>query len=399
MEDNPIENQPPGETTDPSTGPSAAASAAPSVGRAVLRNVAGDRRRQIVLGRTNRSRQRLKLMAIGLALLVIAGILTAGFVISFVLPPRQSLVRVNDVTYSRGDLVDALRAQQAQSRLFGLDFQASQEIFGALHLFVEDEILSQIAAKYGISVEEEEIDRLIESDLLATDLRLTPDALSVNFDELYGQRLNELQVSRADHRKLTGRSLLRSKFREFVGEQVPRIAEQVHYHRIVMTVGTEVDIMLVKLKDGLAEATTPEQRQAVWRNITREFSLDEPEVVRLGGDIGWMPLESTDVYAETILALEIGKVSAPITDIESPKVVLFFMISEVDAARELQAEDLEDMKSRALQNWINKERDNHIINAAFDSDIYTWMLEQLAQTAIATPTVQANPFANTGGGF
>jgi hypothetical protein len=57
------------------------------------------------------------------------------------------------------------------------------------------------------------------------------------------------------------------------------------------------------------------------------------------------------------------------------------------------------MKSRALQDWINIERDNHIIDATFDSVIYTWMLEQLSQSAIATPTVPANPFANTGGGF
>ena len=396
MEDNPSENQLPDGAAGSSTGPNAGQTTG---GRASLRNISGDRRRQLVLQRTNQARQRLKLMAIGLALLVIAGILTAGFVFAFVLPPRETLVKVNDVTYSRGDLVDALRAQQAQSRLFDLEFQASQEIFTALQLFVEDEILSQVAAKYGISVDEEEIDRLIESDLLATDLRLNPETLRVNFDELYGQRLNELQVSKTDHRMLTGRSILRAKFREFVGEQVPRIAEQVHYHRIVMTVGTEVDIMLVKLKDGLAEATTPEERQAVWRDVTREFSLDEPEFVRLGGDIGWLPLGSSDVYAETILALEIGEVSAPITDIESPKVVLFFMVSEVDAARELGAADLEDMKSRALQDWINLERDNHVIDAAFDSDIYTWMLEQLAQSAIATPTVQANPFANTGEGF
>ena len=352
-----------------------------------------------MLRRTNQARQRLTLMAIGLALLVVAGILTAGFVIVFVLPPMQAIVRVNDVTYSRGDLVNALRAQQAQSRLFGLEFQASQEIFDALRLFVEDEILSQVAAKYGIVVEEEEIDRLIESDLLATDLHLDPETIRIGFDELYGQRLNELQVSEADHRKLTGRSILRAKFREFVGEQVPRIAEQVHYHRIMMTVGAEVDIMLVKLKDGLAEATTPEERQAVWWEIVREFSLDDPETVRMGGDAGWMPLGSTDVYAETILNLEMGEVSAPITDFESPKAVLFFMVSERDAARELSPSDLEDMKSRALQNWINDERDNHDIDAAFDSEIYSWMLEQLQQTAIATPTIQANPFANSGGGF
>ena len=387
MEDNPIDSR----TGDKRTGRH-------ETRRAGLRNRSGDRRRLAVLRRTNSARQRLTLMAIGLALLVVAGILTAGFVIAFVLPPREAIVRVNDVTYSRGDLVNALRAQQAQSRLFDLDFQASQEIFDALRLFVEDEILSQVAAKYGIVVLEEEIDRLIEADLLATDVFLKLETLRIGFDEIYGQRLNELQVSRADHRQLTGRSVLRAKFREFVGEQVPRIAEQVHYHRIIMTVGTEVDIMLVNLNDGLKEATTPEERQAVWMEITREFSLDDPEIVRLGGDLGWLPLASTAIYAETILNLELGVVSKPVTDVENPKSVLFFMVSERDAARELSPSDLEEQKSRALQDWINNERNNHEIDAAFDSDIYDWMLQQLAQTAIATPTVPVNPFANSAQG-
>ena len=57
---------------------------------------------------------------------------------------------------------------------------------------------------------EEEIDRLIESDLLATDVFLDPETLRIGFDEIYGQRLNELQVSRADHRQLTARSVLQA---------------------------------------------------------------------------------------------------------------------------------------------------------------------------------------------
>lgn len=366
--------------------------------RSGLRNLSSDRRRLAVLRRSNQARQRITLIVIGLALLVVAGILIAGYVIAFVMPPRQTVVRVNDTSYSRGDLVKALRVRQEGARFFGLDFQPSQEIFEALQLFVEDEILTQVAAKYGITVRDDEIDRQIESLFLIGEPGLDPEALRRDFDERYRSYLNAVRLSEGEHREITRRSILRAKFREFIGEQVSRFSEQVHFHRIVMPVGSEVDIMLVKLKDGLAEAATPEQRQQVWKDIVREFSIDDPETVRLGGDRGWMPISSTDTYAETILNLEVGVVSDPVTDIENPKLIRFFMVSERDPARELSPSDLDDIKSQALQDWVNKERDNHDVYAAFDSEIYSWMLEQLRQTSEPTPT-PVNPFADANLGF
>ena len=370
----------------------------PTSDRSGLRNLSSDRRRIAVLRRSNRSRQRVTLIAIGAALLVVAGILIAGFVIAFVLPPRETLVRVNDTTYSRGDLVKALRVRQEGARYFGLDFQASQEIFEAMQLFVEDEILTQVAAKYGITVRPDEIDRQIESLFLITEPGLDPEGLRRDFDERYRAYLTTIRISEEEHREITRRSILRAKFREFIGEQVSRFSEQVHYHRIVMPVGSEVDIMLVKVKDGLAEAETPEARQQVWKDVVREFSLDDPETVRLGGDRGWMPIGSTDTYADTILNLEVGQISDPVTDIDNPKLILFFMVSERDPARELSDTDLEDIKSQALQDWVNAERYNHDVYAAFDSEIYSWMLEQLRQTAEPTPT-PVNPYADLGVGF
>lgn len=366
--------------------------------RSGLRNLSSDRRRLAVLRRSNQARQRITLMVIGLALLVVAGILIAGFVIAFVVPPRETVVRVNDTTYSRGDLVKALRVRQEGSRFFGLDFQPSQEIFEALQLFVEDEILTQVAPKYGIIVRDDEIDRQIESLFLIGDPGLDPEALRRDFDERYRNYLNAIRLSEDEHREITRRSILRAKFREFIGEQVSRFAEQVHFHRIVMPIGSEVDVMLVKLKDGLAEATTPEQRQQVWKEVVREFSIDDPETVRLGGDRGWMPVGSTDTYSETILNLPVGEVSDPVTDVENPKLIRFFMVSERDPARELSPSDLEDIKSQALQDWVNQERYNHQVDASFDSEIYSWMLEQLRQTAEPTAT-PANPFGNAGLGF
>ena len=368
------------------------------VSRSSLRNVSGDRRRLAVLRRTNRARQRITLLVIGLALLVVAGILAAGYVVAFVLPPRQVVVRVNDVSYSRGDLVKSLRVRQEGARFFQIDFQPSQEIFDALRLFVEDEILTQVAAKYGIVVDDGEIDRQIESLFLIGDPGLDPESFRRNLDERYRDYLNSVRLSAEEHREITRRSIQRAKFREFVGEQVSRVAEQVHYYRIVMAVGSEADIMRVTVLDGLAEATTPEQREAVWKSAVRQFSSDDSETIRVGGDRGWMPIGSIDTYAETILNLEVGVMSEPITDVDNPKLILFFMVSERDPARELSDADLESIKSQALQEWVNTERDNHEVMAAFDSDIYTWLLLQLQQTAVPTAT-PTGPFGDGAPGF
>ena len=59
-----------------------------------------------------RRRRRIALIIIGVMLLVITGIVVAGYVIIFVLPPQQLVVRVDDVVYTRGDMVKLLRLRQ-----------------------------------------------------------------------------------------------------------------------------------------------------------------------------------------------------------------------------------------------------------------------------------------------
>jgi len=345
-----------------------------------------DRRRLAVQGRTNAARRKLLFIIIGGALILIAGILIAGYVVAFVLPPREIIIKVNDISYSRGDLIKVLRVRQEGAKFFGMDFEASKEIFTALQLFIEDEILSQVAAKWNITVTNDEIDRQIESLFLIGETDIEIDIFRRDFEERYREYLNSIRLSREEHREVTRRSIQRAKFREFIGEQVPTVSEHIHVHRIIIPISGEIDIMVSKLNDGLREATTPEIRQMVWKEVSREFSYDDAEVKRLGGDIGWMPVNSRNTYADKIFSLSIGELSNPIPDVENPKLILFFMVSETDSARQLITRDLEEQKSLALQNWINNERENHEIYARFDSEIYTWLLEQLQQTNETTPT-------------
>lgn len=348
-----------------------------------------DRRRLAVKGRTNSTRQKLSFLIIGAALVIIATILAVGYIVAFVMPPREVVVKVNDTNYSRGDLIKALRVRQEGAKFFGMDFEASKEIFEALQLFIEDEILTQVAAKWNITVTEDEINRQIESLFIIGDTEFEIEIFRRDFEERYGDYLNQIRLSEEEHREVTRRSIQRGKFREFIGEQVPSVTEHVHVHRIVMPISGEIDIMVSKLNDGLREATTPIDRQLVWKEVTREFSWDDAEIKRLGGDIGWMPISSRSTYADKITSLELGQVSEPIPDVENPKSILFFMISEKDTARQLSVADFEEQKSLALKTWINNERENHEIYARFDSDIYTWLLEQLQQTNETTPTPAA----------
>ena len=87
-----------------------------------------DRRRLAVQGRTNAARRKLLFIIIGGALILIAGILIAGYVVAFVLPPREIIIKVNDISYSRGDLIKVLRVRQEGAKFFGMDFEASKEI-------------------------------------------------------------------------------------------------------------------------------------------------------------------------------------------------------------------------------------------------------------------------------
>ena len=94
---------------------------------------------------------------VGVMLLAIASIVIAGYVLIFVMPSREVVVRVNDVTYTRGDMVKLLRVSQKGIEFLGGQFNATNDIFQTLQLFVENEIIAQSAPSLGLSVTEDEI--------------------------------------------------------------------------------------------------------------------------------------------------------------------------------------------------------------------------------------------------
>lgn len=366
---------------------------AEEIGNVPSQGVRTDRRRELSRRLREGKRQRIALLFIAFFVLVIASAAVAIYVKVFVLPPRQLVVRVDNVRYTRGDMVKVLQAQQKQSELLGAGFRSGTEVFEALQLLVENEIIAQSAPKFSIAVSDEEVDAEIRELFSPVPPGALADPIQVEreFQERFRSYLNSIQLSKQEYREQRRKALLRERVRQFIGESVPTVAQQVRLHRIVMSPEDEVDVMLVKFKDTVSDTSDPEKLREAIKQVVREFSRDDPETVRKGGDLGWAPRGAFKDYDDAIFALEVGKLSEPTPDIDNQRQIIFFVISEKQEARELEPYTRDLLKTGALQEWVNNERESHDVYAVFNSDIYDWVLKQLRASASTTPTPQPNP--------
>lgn len=362
-----------------------------------------DRRRESSRIRQMQRRRRVAFGAIGVMLLLVLGILFAGYVFIFVRPPQERVVSVNEVTYTRGDMVKMLRIRQRLQEEQGQRLDTSSDIFQALQLIVENEIIAQSAPSLGITVSDEEVDTQIQATILfQSGGQLTgksEEQIDREFKELYSNFLNASQISEDEHRDIVRRTLLRSKVRQYVGESVPNVAKQYHVYRLAVGQEDEIDILFTKYDDYVKNSADPVILHEAFRAITREFSREAPELVRRGGEIGWVPLGVLEDYDDVIATVEVGELSTPIPNRDQRQQAFIFMVSEIDELRELDPVNHEALKTRALERWINEQRREHDVYAVFNSDIYAWMIQQLGISTAITPSPQpASPFQQFLGG-
>lgn len=364
-----------------------------------------DRRRETNRIRQIQRRRRVAFGVIGLLLLVVVGILFAGYVIIFVRPPQERVVSVNDVTYTRGDMVKMLRIRQRLLEDTGQRIDTSSDIFQALQLIVENEIISQSAPSLGITVSDEEVDQQIQATIIFQAggqlAGKSEEQLDREFKELYSNFLNASQITEDEHRDIVRRSLLREKVRQYVGDTVPSVAPQYHVYRLAVGQEDEIDIMIGKYEDYVKNSSDPLLLHEAFKAITREFSREAPELVRRGGELGWLPLGvlNDGDYDNVFTTIEVGKLSDPIPNRDQRQQAFIFMVSEFDELRELAPAHHEELKTRALERWVNEQRREHDVYAVFNSDIYAWMIQQLGISTAITPSPQpANPLQQFLGG-
>ena len=261
--------------------------------------------------------------------------------------------------------------------MIGTKIKSSEEIFKALQNMIENEIIDQVAPSLGISVSQDQLDIYIRDVFMPQyDSDESPDPVQIEreFREIFNNYLNSVGLSEDEYRKFTRWSMLREQMRQFVGESVPTVAEQVYLHRLMVMPDDEIDIMKKKFNDGIP-----------FEYIVREFSKDNEEVVRRGGEIGWVPRGIFPEYDYIIFDLEPNLLSIESQSIKNPPLLYFFMISEKDPARKIANAELELLKTKALNDWLNTKRKEFNVNATFNSEVHGWLSKQLQVSSLEKP--------------
>ena len=343
-------------------------------------------RKEIMAAKADQGRKNRPWILAGVLILVgIAAIPAWAFINEFVLPPRELAVRVEDRSYTRGEVVDFIRFHQRLTEEVGEEFNIGSSLFQALQTISENEMAFQGAPGLGVTVSDLEIDyevrRLLGYGYL-TEEHMT-ESSDAQVAEAQFQFLNNVGLSEGSYREIIQKGLFRNRVRDRVGENVPLIQEQVHVYRIIL------EEFEPEVRNRIAQRVNGGEN---FSDLAFEYSVDS-EVRRSGGDEGWLPAGVIPEFDSLLFGLDDeGKRNLPIgraSEIvrvpgEGSFGVLY--VGEYLPAREIDLGPLEILKDAALTSWFNEFREQVEVELILNSTIADWVNEQLRLSrALPTP--------------
>ena len=338
------------------------------------------------LGRRNRGSnlerdKRRQRVAIGIAVVVVLLVITIpiyGWITTFVLPPREVIVRVNDVEYDMGYLVKLMRMVQRTTEAGGQTVNLGTVPFQLVQDLATNELVVQGAQARGLTVTPEELDAEVRERILGPvdpETSSTPAELESAFQESYRQLLNQIQLTAGEYEEIVERDLYRLKLEEHLGETIPREQEQVHLYALAVQTSEDVE-----------EARTKFARGSTFTELVEEYALD-PETLRREGEVGWLPrgVLEEGVGGYVFDELEVGEISEGIPDFDLQTGADFFIlyyVPEREESRPLSDENFEQLRTQVVADWVIEERRAQDVVTDFDSNQYAWLAKQLRLTTI-----------------
>ena len=258
-----------------------------------------------------------------------------------------------------------------------------QQPVSVLQMLAREEMLKEEAPNppYSIAVTSQDIDQY------ARDLARGKDATigDAEFHEWYRQQLNETRFTDAEFREILLTSLLSERMSGYLARQIPTTADQVF-------------VNMIAVKDSATGAEVKRKYEAGqdFSALAREYSTD-PQLKANGGKVGWFPpgVLASGLDSEAF-ALKTGEASDPLYI--DDKTTILLMVSAKAAARQIDAQSLETLRSRALDSWYQGAYARHTIafkgfRRGFDSETEAWVQRQLLKMGI-----QLNPSGPAPGG-
>ncbi len=319
-----------------------------------------------------------------------------GFYRNYVVPPTEIAVQVEDRIYTRGDIVNYIRFFQRLSEDLGVPFELGTSAFEAMQTLQSNELAYYLAPRYGITVEQDEVDAQLES-LLGFVAETTSDSsmseYRSNVEEAKKQFLNRVGLSEDVYRDFIRKGMFKDRLRSEVASNMSRIQPHAEVYQIVLRDVSQSTINRI------------ERDLASGRDVgavVLEHSED-PNVRRTGGYIGWVP-EGVRSDLDSILfghkANEDGSKGDRILPLntlsggrydEATQQWTAHIVSDFTEAREISDEHFDVLANVAVDRFINEHRQDFDTSISLNSEVYDWINRQVRLNAIvptATPESQ-----------
>ena len=325
----------------------------------------------------NRRQRGMFLVGVAAILLILA-IPAYGYYDNIFSPPRETVVRVNDTTFDLGYLVKIMRMLQGGGVTGTQDQSLGSLPFQVVQTLADNELIRQAAPRENITVTSQEVDQEVRQRILGNvEEEETPaDQLEREFQERYRRYLTQIKISENDHRQIVLNDLYRERLRELLGQSVASVLPHAHLYTLPLTASDSDEVA--------DEVRTQFARGESFESLLEQF-VTNPDTVRRGGEVGWVPQGAFPELDSLIFEdLEVGQLSDPILDFDPSSgegVTTFYLVTERAEARALEDQYREVLKSRSLQEWLNRERAANDVRIPFDSDQYSWVIEQLQKSS------------------
>jgi parvulin-like peptidyl-prolyl isomerase len=308
-----------------------------------------------VIGTEHKSHNRRAILGAGFVVLAIGIVTTVLIYENTRAPFRATVLEVNDTSIKMKYFLKRLSLARTSSSAM-------------LQTLANEQIIKQVAPQppYNIRISDSEVERALDEAARRQGAVVGERALNI----WYREQLEQTGFSDAEYRDLVRTNLLTRRLIEYLAERVPTVAEQVHLFMISQNSLEAAREVKRRLDEG-----------ADFYSLARELNVDEDLKAR-GGDLGWYPrCGLADNLAQAAFdELEIGQPSSPL--VFNDQLVVIIMVAERAAARQIEEETIENLKSSALERWLDTELRHHSIafhglKNGFDAETEAWVQWQL----------------------
>lgn len=320
---------------------------------------AADRRaRQAAEGRTER---RIYLAAAAIGAVVLA-IIVVGVILTVVLPPRSTVVKVGNRTFTARDL--ATRVTYAV--LVERNQAMATDPGSAIPVLSRTEVLHQKAGDLGVG--------MVTDDELKQELRrkisAAPDLPDADFELAYARYLKTVIVSRSDFESFVKDDVIRQKAADTFKAKIPESGPQIHLLGVTASDRQKAEDLRAAVKSGKdfkAEA------------VSRGFVQQVEQV-----DLQWLDPGSLPDGIATISQLKAGEVSEVIPDQRAGGFLLAYML-ERDDNRKYEDSVKTQIANRQLLEWLKPQESALIGPTTLTKSAESWVVRQV-KSAITEAT-------------